>query len=65
MPRMLVMTEPAEQARAEVMLSEHVATGDIASDHFAAQLVERIAWALADAERLERRSIDRRGSPPG
>jgi len=65
MPRMLVMTEPAEQAHAEVMLSEHVATGDIASDHFAAQLVERIAWALADAERLERRSIDRRGSPPG
>jgi len=65
MPRMLVMTEPAEQAHAEVMLSEHVATGDIASDHFAAQLVERIAWALADAEQLERRSIDRRGSPAG
>jgi hypothetical protein len=59
---MLVMTEPEEQASAEVMLSEHVATGDIASGHFAAQLVERIAWALADAEQAERRLIDRRGS---
>ena len=63
MPRMLIMTEPAEQAPAEVMLSEHVATGDIASDHFAAQLVERIAWALADAEKAERRLIDRPARP--
>ena len=63
MPRMLVITEPAEQAPAEVMLSEHVATGDVASDHFAAQLVERIAWALADAEKAERRLIDRPARP--
>ena len=63
MPRMLIMTEPAEQAPAEVMLSEHVATGDVASDHFAAQLVERIAWALADAEKAERRLIDRPARP--
>ena len=63
MPRMLIMTEPAEQAPAEVMLSEHVATGDVASDHFAAQLVERIAWALADAEQAERRLIDRPARP--
>jgi hypothetical protein len=63
LPRMLVMTEPTDHAPAEVMLSEHVATGDIASGHFATQLVERIAWALADAEQAERRPVDRRGSP--
>ena len=63
MPRMLIMTEPAEQAPAEVMLSEHVATGDVASDHFAAQLVERIAWALADAEEAEHALVDRHGLP--
>ena len=32
---------------------EHVATSDLASQHFAAQLVERLGWALADAERVE------------
>jgi len=62
-PRMLVMTESADQAPVEVMLNEHLAPSDLASDHFAAQLVERIAWALADAEQAERRPVDRRGSP--
>jgi hypothetical protein len=55
MPRMLVVTEPAGPAGTDVMLSEHVATRDLASDHFTAQLVERIGWALADAESAERR----------
>jgi hypothetical protein len=62
-PRMLVMTESADQVPTEVMLSEHLATCDLASDHFAAQLVERIAWALADAEEAEHRLVDRHGSP--
>jgi hypothetical protein len=60
---MLVTTESADQVPVEVMLSEHLATGDLASDHFAAQLVERIAWALADAEQAEHRLVDRHGSP--
>jgi hypothetical protein len=59
MPRMLVTTEPLGQSETMVMLDEHVATGDLASDHFAAQLVERIGWALADAEDAEHRPIDR------
>ena len=63
MPRMLVITESADQVPTEVMLNEHLATGDLASDHFAAQLVERIAWALADAEQAEHRLVDRHGSP--
>ena len=58
MPRMLVITESADQVPTEVMLNEHLATGDLASDHFAAQLVERIAWALADAEQAEHRLVD-------
>jgi hypothetical protein len=55
MPRMIVTTEPPDRAHAEVMLDEHVATDDLESDHFAAQLVERIGWALADAESAEHR----------
>jgi hypothetical protein len=50
MPRILVTTEPVDKSDAMVMLDERIATGDLASDHFAAQLVQRIGWALADAE---------------
>ena len=55
MPRMLVITESLDRSDREVMLDEHIATSDLASDHFAAQLVERIGWALADAESVEQR----------
>ena len=58
MPRMLVTTEPVDGVPAEVMLDEHIAPGNLASDHFAAQLVERIGWALVDAESAEHRLID-------
>ena len=55
MPRMLVTTEPLDRSDREVVLDEHIATSDLDSDHFAAQLVERIGWALADAETVEQR----------
>lgn len=55
MPRMLVITERLDRTNGEVMLDEHIATSDLDSDHFAAQLVERIGWALADAETVEQR----------
>jgi hypothetical protein len=38
-----------------VLLDERIATTDLASGHFAAQLIERIGWALVDADRTERR----------
>jgi hypothetical protein len=53
MPRILITTEPGETPDAAVMLSERLATSDLASDHFAAQLIQRIGWALADAESNE------------
>ena len=58
MPRILITTEPGEQPDAAVMLSERLATSDLASDHFAAQLIQRIGWALADAESNERDPIE-------
>ena len=36
-----------------VTLKERVNGDDLNSEHFAGQLVERIAWALTDAEDLE------------
>jgi hypothetical protein len=60
MPRMLVTTEPMDRTGTEVMLDERIATSDLDSDHFRTQLVERIGWALADAETLERRPREAR-----
>jgi hypothetical protein len=54
MPRILVTTEPVESSELGVMLDEHIATSDLASNHFAARLIERINWALLDAEKSER-----------
>jgi hypothetical protein len=53
MPRILVLTEPVQKPDDGVMLDEHIAVSDLASDHFATQLIERIGWALADAESTE------------
>jgi hypothetical protein len=65
MPRILVTTEPIDKPDDGVMLDERVATSDLASNHFAAQLIERIGWALTDAENTEHRPIDRRAPPSG
>jgi hypothetical protein len=53
MPRILVLTEPIQKPDDGVMLDEHIAASDLASNHFATQLIERIGWALADAESSE------------
>jgi hypothetical protein len=55
MPRILITSEPIDKPDSGVMLDEHIATTDLASDHFATQLIERIGWALVDAERSEHR----------
>ena len=61
MPRILVATEPTEKPDAGVMLDEHIATSDLASDHFAAQLIQRIGWALVDAENTEHQPAHHEG----
>ena len=57
MPRMIVTTATLDRSGREVLMDEQVATSDLASDHFASQLVERIGWALADAEMVEHRAL--------
>lgn len=55
MPRIQVLSEVAGRD-AEVMLSEHVGAEMVTNDHYAQQLVQRMAWALVDAEDHERTS---------
>jgi hypothetical protein len=59
-PRILITTEARDEPDVLVMLDERIATSDLTSDHFAGQLVQRIAWALADAEKTARKPAEQR-----
>lgn len=53
MPQILVTTDPPETSGSAVVYQERIAPSDLESDHFSAQLVERVGWALLDAEERE------------
>jgi hypothetical protein len=60
MPRIVVTTEPRLPAsETSVLMDERIVTTDLDSDHFAAQLIERIGWALLDADGAEHHAADR------
>jgi hypothetical protein len=52
MPRVQVLCEVPGCADA-VMLTEHVPSKVFANEHYADQLLERMGWALVDAEKQE------------
>lgn len=52
MPQIIVQAGAGDR-RGAVTLQERVSGNDLNSEHFAGQLVERIGWALLDAEDLE------------
>jgi hypothetical protein len=55
MPRIIVTTNPAQPAGdAPVLLDEQVHSVHLSTGHAAAQLIERVAWAIGDAEDAER-----------
>ncbi len=58
MPQIIVTadrrTDRGEDGQEAVMLRERVNVADFESDHFAAQLVERLGWAVGDAQESER-----------
>ena len=62
MPQILVVADVAEETGSAVVYRERVATTDLESDHFSGQLVERVGWAVLDADALER---DVEGSDAG
>jgi hypothetical protein len=54
MPRVIVTTDPSRRPDdIAVLLDEQVHTIHLGSGHAAAQFVERIAWAISDAEDAE------------
>ncbi|HTA12937.1 MAG TPA: hypothetical protein VK765_05895 [Solirubrobacteraceae bacterium] len=57
MPRIIVITDPLSAEPGEnpsVLLEEHVHSVHLSTDHAASQLVQRLAWAVSDAENAER-----------
>jgi hypothetical protein len=60
MPQILVVADIAEETANRVVYRERVATSDLESDHFSGQLVERVNWAVHDADAIEKE--DHRGA---
>jgi len=60
MPQIIVTADKAtDRADTSVMLRERVNLSDFESDHFAAQLVERLGWAVSDADEVEQDKRER------
>ena len=57
MPQIIVTADRlSEGTEPPITLRERVSVSDFESQHFAAQLVERLGWAVGDADELSRRS---------
>jgi hypothetical protein len=55
MPHIIVTADGTEKgAEGPVMLNERINATDFESGHFAARLVERLGWAVADADEAEK-----------
>jgi len=63
MPRVVVTAEHAERGIAPVLLDEQVHAVHLSSEHSAKQFIERLGWAITDAESVEttHRPRQRRG----
>jgi hypothetical protein len=55
MPRIIVMSESGIEREGAITLDEQVASADMQSGHHSAQLIERVGWAVHDADDAERK----------
>jgi hypothetical protein len=55
MPQILVETDRrADDDSSTIVYRERINLSDLESDHFSGQFVERVGWAVLDADELER-----------
>jgi hypothetical protein len=52
---LIVADSPGDEA-STIVYRERIATTDLESNHFSDQLVERVGWAVRDADRFEQES---------
>jgi hypothetical protein len=63
MPRIIVTTDSSQNVDdSSTLLDERVHSVHISTDHAAGQLVERLAWAIRDAESAEQAARRRAAS---
>jgi len=53
MPRLIVTAETGNDRKDAIVHDERLLVTNLDNDHSSAQLIERVGWALEDAERLE------------
>jgi hypothetical protein len=63
MPQILVVTDVKNETETTVVYRERIALTDLESDNFSGHLIERVGWAMLDADALEHMSSV--SSPPG
>ncbi len=68
MPQILVVADSPEDTTDTVVYRERISCEDLESAHFSGQLVERVGWAVRDANQVEHAArgvlplVRRRGS---
>ena len=55
MPRILVISEPSTEHEDVITLDERVTSANMRSGHHAEQLIERVGWAVHDADDVEQK----------
>ena len=63
MARIIVMADRVGRDTPPVLLDETVQPVHLSTGHAAMQLIERLGWAISDAEDAERTHARRHGSP--
>jgi hypothetical protein len=53
MTQILVVADTPQDSNDEVVYRERIAPSDLESDHYSGQLIERVGWAVLDADQLE------------
>lgn len=64
MPRIIVTTDHAVSDDAVVILDEQVASAQLSEDRGALQFIERLGWAISDAEDARSGASLAQGRPP-
>jgi hypothetical protein len=54
MPRIIVRSEPTTEGEGAITLDERVPVADLQGGHRSAELIERLGWAVHDADDIER-----------
>jgi hypothetical protein len=57
MPRIVVMSDQRTEGEGAITLDERVTSADLRSGHHSAQLIERVGWAVHDADDAEHSQV--------